>query len=101
MHMKYFCEKSLVGMQLNQKRDAVFKACRHGDVDLVKDYIIGGIDINQKDSQGNSLLHVACQNGNKRMCKTLLRKGCMINQKNLSGYTPLFFCIKYKCNQSL
>jgi len=85
-----------VGLQVNNHRDRIFNAVRHGNVELFQGCLDRGMDLNQRDAQGNSLLHVACQNGSKRLVKSILREGYDINSTNSQGHTPLYFAIKYK-----
>ena len=52
--------------------------------------------VDERDPQGNTLLHVACQNNNKRAVKFLIKFGCAVSPKNAQKQTPLHYCYGYK-----
>ena len=56
---------------------------------LVKHYIKSGIDINIKNSQGNTPLHLAIQNGGVEVMKYLVENGADINAINFHSVSPL------------
>eukprot|EP00939_MAST-03C_sp_MAST-3C-sp1_P001418 g1418.t1 len=78
--------------------DELFSLARHGRYDEIEELILGpdwALDIDEKDKNGNTLLHVSAQNGNKRIAKLALRHGANINEKNLNGNTVLHYCYEY------
>lgn len=54
-----------------------------------------GVQVEQTDQHGNSLLVLAAQQGSKRICKFLLRRGADVNIQNSAGNTALHFCYAY------
>ena len=46
-------------------------------------------NVNIKDENGNTPLHVAVQQGNVKVVEVLLNKGANVNVKNSVGETPL------------
>ena len=46
-----------------RKEHPAFSACRWNRIRKVEQYLCEGFDIDQADSQGNTLLHIASQNG--------------------------------------
>ncbi len=72
------------------------KAVDDNDVDLVKQYISTGININVANSEGKRGLDAASQNGNLEMVKLLVDKGANINSTSNYGgtdMTPLIFAV--------
>ena len=63
--------------------------------DIVEFLINEGIDINLKDSGGNTALHYLCDDNSTdynevfKLIKILLDKGANINMQNKKGHTPL------------
>ena len=47
------------------------------------------LNINEKDSNGDTPLHCACQRGYTEIVKLFLRAGANLNEKNNDGNTPL------------
>ena len=54
-----------------------------------------GIDINQKDSKGNTVLHLASYSGHSKCVTILIQYGANIDEINEDGCTPLLVAIKY------
>jgi ankyrin repeat protein len=50
-----------------------------------------GVDIEVKDSNGESALMFSCLNNNLEMFNQLLQKECSVNDTSLYGYTPLMY----------
>jgi ankyrin repeat protein len=51
--------------------------------------------INQKNKNGNSILHIACWKGNCDMVLMLLMRGADVNILDSKGYTPLLVAIEF------
>lgn len=64
----------------------------------VVEYLISeeSIDINTKDNQGKTPLHLAAARGNLYMIKCLLEKGANINDQDKCGCTPLHYAANIK-----
>ncbi|GMH51543.1 hypothetical protein TL16_g01034 [Triparma laevis f. inornata] len=72
------------------------ECCRTGnitDLEFILDRNI--VDVDVKDENGNSLLHLCCQQGNKRMVKFMLRRGADIKTQNAAGNSVLHHCHLY------
>jgi ankyrin repeat protein len=90
------------GKSLEEEDDAdnlahkAIECCRTGnitDLEFILDRNI--IEVNSKDENGNSLLHLCCQQGNKRMVKFMLRRGADIKTQNAAGNSVLHHCHLY------
>mmetsp|Transcript_11281 Transcript_11281/g.10911 ORF Transcript_11281/g.10911 Transcript_11281/m.10911 type:complete len:595 (-) Transcript_11281:8-1792(-) len=55
--------------------------------------------INQKNKNGNSILHIACWKGDCEMVLMLLMRGANVNTLDSKGYTPLLVAIEFGHDQ--
>ncbi|MDR2812849.1 MAG: ankyrin repeat domain-containing protein [Puniceicoccales bacterium] len=69
-------------------------AMRKGNVDLIKEMVDRGGDINIQNINGNALLDLAVWNKDKDLVEFLLNNGAKWNLKNGSGDTPLCLCVR-------
>ena len=53
------------------------------------------LNLNYKDNNGNSYLHLAVMNQNEKIVKTLIKKGINLNLQNNSGNTALHLAYEY------
>ena len=60
-----------------------------GDLAKVKSLLESGADVNSKDEEGRTLLHLACLNGYKDVVELLLAKQAKVNLQDRKGRTPL------------
>lgn len=56
--------------------------------------------INQKNKNGNSILHIACWKGDTEMVLMLLMRGSNVNSIDAKGYSPLLVAIEF-CHHDL
>ncbi|WP_341815111.1 ankyrin repeat domain-containing protein [Wolbachia endosymbiont (group A) of Chalcis sispes] len=54
-----------------------------------------GANINAKDKNGNTSLHLAAMNGKIDVAKVLLKHNADVNAKNNEGKTALYYAAKY------
>ena len=62
-------------------------ACKNGNIDLVKKMLSYGADVNAKNNNGNTPLHLASRKGHTEIVKLLLEHGADANVKNNDGET--------------
>ncbi|XP_041111417.1 myotrophin isoform X1 [Polyodon spathula] len=62
---------------------------KNGDLDVVKDFIAKGEDVNRTLEGGRKPLHYAADCGQTEMVEFLLSKGADINAPDKHGITPL------------
>lgn len=63
-------------------------------VDLAKQFIDSGVDINAKDIKGYTPLRTACHYGNLELAKLLLKHGADPKEKNIDNITVLHVAVK-------
>ncbi|QDF27610.1 ankyrin repeat domain-containing protein [Halarcobacter anaerophilus] len=71
---------------------AVMKAAREGKVDIVKELIGKGVNLDIKNVDGNSALWNACFASSYECFYALIDGGIDINSKNDNGVTALMYC---------
>ena len=69
--------------------DAQGKKLTVPNIDLVKALLAKGVDVNVRNVQGNTPLHLACARRNREMIQMLLQKGAKLDIKNIAGKTAL------------
>ena len=75
------------------KIGSIFSAALVGDLDAIKDFLNAGSDINKKDNNGQTVLHVAIIEGHEEIIKFLISKRVDLNIKDSSGSTALFYAV--------
>lgn len=59
---------------MEERNKQFVQAARDGDLELVKNLLQKGVDVNSK-IEGNTALHLASQNGHKEVVQILLNAG--------------------------
>ena len=73
--------------------DAAFE----GDIEVVKQYLADGMDVNTVGDYGMTPLHSAAASNQKEIVELLISKGADVNAKdNGNGTTPLDLAIQQK-----
>lgn len=74
--------------------ETLLEAAKNGDNSIIKDYIqLGKADIETKDNNGQTALHLAAANGHTATVVLLLSNGANINAIDTNGCTPLHLSI--------
>lgn len=68
---------------------ALAKAIRDGDVKAVRSHLDAGVDVNARDAEGNTPLHLAAVYASPECVELLLKKGADVNARNKFGATAL------------
>jgi len=76
------------GQALVQQAHLMEAAC-HGDVDVVKHLLEGGLDPNMVGQDRRTALHLACAEGHFQVCMLLIDKGADVNAADRWNATPL------------
>ncbi|MDP2652587.1 MAG: ankyrin repeat domain-containing protein [Candidatus Omnitrophota bacterium] len=67
----------------------LLKAAAQGDIGLIQDHLDRGLDINQQEPGGETLLHSACYYGQLALARFLLDKGADMDIADVQGQKPL------------
>ena len=73
----------------------IHDAARVGDLAGVQAELDKGVDVNEKDDGGYTLLHYASMRGHKEVAELLIANGADLNAKDGGGYTPLLHAYFY------
>ncbi len=71
----------------------LYFAAQNGYIEVVKELLNLGADINLAANDGASPLFIAAQNGHVKVVKELLNRGAKINQEKNTGETPLSIAV--------
>lgn len=73
--------------------------CENGNLQMVKQLLEAGYDVNMQNEKGWTPLIVACYHGKKEVAELLIQYGADVNLTNYKGTTPLMyaknFSVKY------
>jgi ankyrin repeat protein len=75
-------------------QEALFEAAADGNKAKVKELVAKGANVNKKNMDGFTLLHVAIEHGNNQMVEALLAGGVDVNMKIGAGLTPMQLLLK-------
>src|SRR6185503_16789331 len=68
-------------------------AVHRGDAVRIRSLLTGQLDLQARDSNGNTALHWAALNGDALLVKELLEHGASPNATNSVGATPLLYAV--------
>ena len=74
---------------LSSDMDALIDACRGDNVDVIRDFLNGGGDVNVKNEEGTRLLHFAVDSNASSVVHFLLERHVQIDVLDDQGQTPL------------
>ena len=79
----------LVGCRPPVPDISIYDATEDGNIEVVKQHLAAGTDVNSKDKDGWTPLHEAASEGHKQIVKILVTKGADVNANDDDGETPL------------
>ena len=68
---------------------SIYDAIEDGNIEVVKQHLAAGTDVNSKDKDGWTLLHEAASEGHNKIIELLVAKGADVNAKGADGETPV------------
>jgi len=85
----------LVGCGEAQPPDiTIHQAVLRNNIEVVKQHLAAGTDVNVKNRGGQVPLHQAAMRGYKEIVELLLAKGADVNAKGWDGRTPVDYAIR-------
>ncbi|MHC4538871.1 MAG: ankyrin repeat domain-containing protein [Planctomycetota bacterium] len=85
-------------LQAKVADSSIHGATSLGVMDKVKAFVEQGIDINEKDGQGMTPLHLAAQAGHREIVEFLLSNDADVHAKDSDGRTPLEVALSQRGN---
>ena len=68
---------------------SIYDATEDGNIEVVKQHLAAGTDVNSKDKDGWTPLHEAASEGHNQIIKLLVTQGADVNANDDDGETPL------------
>ena len=68
---------------------SIHEAAAEGNIEVVKQHLAAGTDVNAKNEWGGTPLHFAALGGRKEVAELLIAKGADVNAKDDAGDTPV------------
>ena len=78
-----------------EKNKELFEAVKQGELQKVMDILERGIDVNERDENGNTALLYACEYCNLEIVEELLKRGADVSIKNNDGRTALIGVVSF------
>ena len=75
---------------------SIHEAAFNGNIEIVKQRLSAGKDVNAKNKHERTPLHPAVYSGHKEIAELLIEKGANVNAKDHNGETPLDVAIGRK-----
>ena len=82
------------GGKTSKELNALIDAAKNGDIEVVKQHLAAGADVNMEAGDGTTPLHNAAIYGHKEVGEILIANGADVNAKDDKGRTPLDLAIK-------
>jgi ankyrin repeat protein/phage FluMu protein Com len=79
----------------------LWDAAGEGNIAQVRAHLCNKSDVNGKDTDGQTALHIAARMDNVEMAKLLLAHGASVNEKDNQGKTPIFAAARKNSRQML
>ena len=89
------CGRQSITNTSNVQTDALFRATREGNTDMVKSLLSSpGADVNATDERGSTPLLEAARFGHEDICRVLIAAGANLKSKDRDGKTALMLAVQ-------
>ena len=68
---------------------SILDAAKYGDIEATKQFLGDGYNVNAKNEQNRTPLHIAAWLGHREIVSLLITKGAIIDARDNDNYTPL------------
>ena len=68
---------------------SILDAAKYGDLEAAKQFLANGSNVNARNGQNRTPLHVAAWLGHREIVSLLITKGADVNVQGVAGGTPL------------
>ena len=92
--MKYFHILTISVLLIGCGGQSIHQDVIEGNVALVRRELSKGADVNQKNDEGRTPLHLAAGIANKKIAELLIKKGANVNSIDNMGFTPLDYAVE-------
>ena len=84
------CDNNInVNLENKQKETPLFLAINCEDINIIKELLYRGADINKRSKGDLSPLMLCCKKNYQNIAELLIKKGANVNEKNILGDTPV------------
>ncbi|MCK5895159.1 MAG: ankyrin repeat domain-containing protein [Cocleimonas sp.] len=77
-------------------KDAIFPAAKNGNLTLVKELLGEGVDVNYRNFNGETILHIAASRGDLMMVKYLVSKGAKVTAMTGKKWRPIHHAMRFE-----
>lgn len=89
-----FC--GFMSSSCNKSNATLIDATKDGDLELVRQLIISGEDVNQRDNSGFTPLFYSALRDDIDIARVLLAHGALVDAEDKKGSTPIFLAVQNK-----
>jgi len=75
--------------------DALLKAAKNRNINLLRKLIADGADVNHQNFNGETTLHIAASMGNMQMVQYLINQGANINARTGTQWMPIHHAMRF------
>ena len=82
-------------LEIKARSQELVGAASQGDIDLVKELLVLGVDLNTANESGNTAIHLAALAGDIELTRFLINQGARMDIQNAEGQTVLKLAVDH------